>query len=108
MGEKSALRSPFVCVFVSFTDAPGCVVTDMLVAVLNCCTKEELAEESSDEELPAVSPTTSEKMSSDRRNVIKNKILAVGRVSRVFALLRCVLFVVVFVALTDLWRAHSQ
>ncbi|THG98897.1 hypothetical protein EW026_g3375 [Hermanssonia centrifuga] len=60
-------------------------ITDMLLAMLNCCTKEEL-EESSDEET-LVSPTRSED-SAERRKVIKNKILAVGRMSRVFALLR--------------------
>lgn len=66
-------------------------VTDMLVAVLNCCTKEELEESSSDEEEPVVvSPTTPSDDVSERRKVIKNKILAVGRVSRVFALLRWV------------------
>ncbi|KAJ3491189.1 hypothetical protein NLI96_g880 [Meripilus lineatus] len=55
-------------------------ITDMLLAMLNCCTKEEL-EESSDEEV--ASPIADE-----RKKVIKNKILAVGRMSRVFALLR--------------------
>ena len=59
----------------------------MLLALLNCCTKEEL-EESSDEET-MVSPTPSED-TAERRKVIKNKILAVGRMSRVFALLRYV------------------
>ena len=58
----------------------------MLVAVLNTCTKEEL-EESSDEET-AVSPTTPSEDSAERRKVIRNKILAVGRMSRVFSLLR--------------------
>lgn len=58
----------------------------MLVAVLNCCSKEELEE--ADESPVAISPTYSE--SAERRKVIKNKILAVGRMSRVFALLRCV------------------
>ncbi|KAI0731771.1 serine/threonine protein phosphatase 2B [Fomitopsis betulina] len=66
-------------------------ITDMLLAMLNCCTKEELEEESSDEEIeePLVSPSgrISEE-SAERRKVIKNKILAVGRMSRVFALLR--------------------
>ena len=61
----------------------------MLLAMLNCCTKEEL-EESSDEEA-LVSPTRSED-SVERRKVIKNKILAVGRMARVFALLRYVLW----------------
>ncbi|KAI0826261.1 serine/threonine protein phosphatase 2B [Irpex lacteus] len=60
-------------------------ITDMLLAMLNCCTKEEL-EESSDEEA-LVSPTPSEDPA-ERRKVIKNKILAVGRMARVFALLR--------------------
>jgi len=60
-------------------------ITDMLLAMLNCCTKEEL-EESSDEET-LVSPSSAEE-SRERRKVIKNKILAVGRMSRVFALLR--------------------
>jgi serine/threonine-protein phosphatase 2B catalytic subunit len=65
------------------------VVTDMLSAVLNCCTKEELEEESEEDEALMLSPTSSE-VSLERRNVIKGKILAVGRMSRVFALLRCV------------------
>ena len=60
----------------------------MLLAMLNCCTKEELEESSSDEET-LISPTPSEDPS-ERRKVIKNKILAVGRMSRVFALLRYV------------------
>lgn len=68
------------------------LVTDMLLALLNCCTKEEL-EESSDEET-LISPTTPSEESQERRKVIKNKILAVGRMSRVFALLRCVTFVI--------------
>ncbi|KAF4563709.1 Serine/threonine-protein phosphatase 2B catalytic subunit A1 [Pleurotus pulmonarius] len=60
-------------------------ITDMLVAVLNTCTKEELEE--SDEELPVpVAPTAEETF--ERRKVIKNKIMAVGRMARVFALLR--------------------
>lgn len=61
----------------------------MLVAVLNTCTKEELEE--SDDETTLVSPVsvTSED-STERRKVIKNKIMAVGRMARVFALLRFV------------------
>jgi serine/threonine-protein phosphatase 2B catalytic subunit len=57
----------------------------MLVAVLNTCTKEELEEEE-----PPVTPVTPIPVpdSTERRKVIKNKILAVGRMSRVFALLR--------------------
>ena len=56
----------------------------MLVAVLNTCSKEELEE--TDEET-VFTPTTTEEHA-ERRKVIKNKILAVGRMARVFALLR--------------------
>jgi len=62
-------------------------ITDMLLAMLNCCTKEEL-EESSDEETQASPAAPTAEESAERRKVIKNKILAVGRMSRVFALLR--------------------
>ena len=57
----------------------------MLVAVLNTCTKEEL-EESDEDAL--TSPSSSPEESAERRKIIKNKILAVGRMARVFALLR--------------------
>ncbi|KAH7098080.1 Metallo-dependent phosphatase [Auriculariales sp. MPI-PUGE-AT-0066] len=56
-------------------------ITDMLIAILNCCSKEEL-EESDSEKSPTI--TTPE----ERRRAIKGKILAVGRMARVFALLR--------------------
>ena len=58
------------------------------MAVLNTCTKEELEEP--DEDLAIMSPTTAAAESAERRQVIKNKIMAVGRMARVFALLRCV------------------
>ena len=54
----------------------------MLVAVLNTCSKEELE----DEHIPE---PQHEDIIRERRGVIKNKILAVGRMARVFALLRC-------------------
>ncbi|TFK49271.1 serine/threonine protein phosphatase 2B [Heliocybe sulcata] len=72
----------FMDVFTWSLPFVGEKITDMLVAVLNCCSKEELEEE---EEAP-VSPRTPQ--DTERRNVIKNKIRAVGRISRVFALLR--------------------
>lgn len=79
----------------------------MLVAVLNTCTKEELEE--SDEEEEVVSPMTSAvpapEESDQRRKVIKNKIMAVGRVARVFALLRYVMPVNV---LQTINRSSSQ
>lgn len=59
----------------------------MLVAVLNCCSKEELEESSSEEEEPSMSAEPDP----DRRKAIKNKVLVVGRLARVFALLRYVL-----------------
>ncbi|TRM60358.1 Metallo-dependent phosphatase-like protein [Schizophyllum amplum] len=72
----------FMDVFTWSLPFVGEKITDMLVAVLNTCTKEELEE--SDEEVP-VSPTEE---SDARKKVIKNKIMAVGRMARVFALLR--------------------
>ncbi|KZV99240.1 Metallo-dependent phosphatase [Exidia glandulosa HHB12029] len=59
-------------------------ITDMLIAVLNCCSKDEL-ESSEDEDNEPVSPTAAQ---DERKKVIRNKILAVGRMARVFALLR--------------------
>jgi hypothetical protein len=62
----------------------------MLVAVLNCCTKEELEEEE-DEPLASLTDTSvdnTDEAVAARRKAIKNKIMAVGRMARVFALLR--------------------
>ncbi|VDB87903.1 unnamed protein product [Peniophora sp. CBMAI 1063] len=66
-------------------------ITDMLVAVLNTCTKEELEESSDEDEEVKLDEATKEEPSEEtleRRKVIRNKILAVGRMSRVFSLLR--------------------
>jgi len=60
----------------------------MLIAILNCCSKEELDEESDEEPFEEVVDIEGE--GPDRRKVIKSKILAVGRMARVFALLRSV------------------
>jgi hypothetical protein len=64
-------------------------VTDMLAAVLNTCTKEEL-EESDDETVLVLPTSVVVEESVERRKIIKNKIMAVGRMARVFALLRLV------------------
>ncbi|KAG9311859.1 Metallo-dependent phosphatase-like protein [Chiua virens] len=74
----------FMDVFTWSLPFVGEKITDMLVAVLNTCSKEEL-EESEEEILP---PPSHPEDSVERRKVIKNKILAVGRMARVFALLR--------------------
>lgn len=76
----------FMDVFTWSLPFVGEKITDMLVAVLNTCTKEELEE--SDDESTLVSPTSVAEESVERRKVIKNKIMAVGRMARVFALLR--------------------
>ncbi|KAF9259137.1 Metallo-dependent phosphatase [Marasmius fiardii PR-910] len=82
----------FMDVFTWSLPFVGEKITDMLVAVLNTCTKEELEEESDDElfapQTPASPTVPAEDDVPERRQVIKNKILAVGRVARVFALLR--------------------
>lgn len=66
------------------------LVTDMLISMLNICSKEELEEEIqlptpvSD---PTVRVITPEERQA-RQQIIKNKVLAIGRLSRVFAVLR--------------------
>ena len=65
----------------------------MLIAILSCCSKEELEEEEDD---PIIgSPTMhrgeikrGEEKEERRKAIRNNKILAVGRISRVFSLLR--------------------
>ena len=71
----------------------GILVIEMLLAILSICSEEELEDTSSDEDMdetrtiPDVAPTPSEL--SARREQIKNKILVVGRMQRLFQLLRC-------------------
>jgi hypothetical protein len=64
----------------------------MLLAVLSVCSEEELEDTSSDEDdtrtIADLGLTPSE--IAQRRQQIKNKILAVGRMQRVFQILRCV------------------
>ena len=70
------------------------LVTDMLISMLNICSKEELEEEM---ELESVIPNAPEDIAPKpltqeereaRRKIIMNKILAIGRLSRVFSVLR--------------------
>lgn len=78
----------FMDVFTWSLPFVGEKITDMLIAILNICSKEELEEEEEEEELPTTPTAAQLEESAERRTVIKNKILAVGRMSRVFALLR--------------------
>jgi len=67
-------------------------ITDMLIAILNTCSKEELEEDtpSSVSAGPASPPLSSLDPDSTefKRRALKNKILAIGRLSRVFQVLR--------------------
>lgn len=60
---------------------------DMLIGILNTCSKEELEGETPTSP-SLVSPTSSGEDTEARKRAIKNKILAIGRLSRVFTVLR--------------------
>jgi serine/threonine-protein phosphatase 2B catalytic subunit len=82
----------FMDVFTWSLPFVGEKITDMLIAILNTCSKEELE----DDAASSVSPTPSSPPASigdpesteAKRRAIKNKILAIGRLSRVFQVLR--------------------
>lgn len=83
----------FMDVFTWSLPFVGEKITDMLMAILNTCSKEELEEEETPTSVSAgpISPplpmdTTD--ASEIKRRAIKNKILAIGRLSRVFQVLR--------------------
>jgi serine/threonine-protein phosphatase 2B catalytic subunit len=59
----------------------------MLIAILNICTKEELDDEKNPLALDDKSVTLDE-AAKLRQTVIRNKIMAVGKMSRVFSVLR--------------------
>ncbi|KAI9803905.1 MAG: hypothetical protein M1825_001785 [Sarcosagium campestre] len=83
----------FMDVFTWSLPFVGEKITDMLLAILNTCSEEELQEgtPSSVSSAP-VSPPITGSMDPDstefKRRAIKNKILAIGRLSRVFQVLR--------------------
>lgn len=63
----------------------------MLLGILNICSQEELAAspEEKERETPVVIVPNSADMSQEqRRQIIKNKILAIGKISRSFSVLR--------------------
>ncbi|KAG6856514.1 hypothetical protein H0H87_003602 [Tephrocybe sp. NHM501043] len=65
----------------------GAKITDMLLAVLSVCSQEELSEadaDSGDEMEPGLSAEESQK----RRQEIKKKIMAIGKMQKVFQMLR--------------------
>ncbi|KAI8336208.1 serine/threonine-protein phosphatase 2B catalytic subunit A1 [Chlamydoabsidia padenii] len=77
----------FMDVFTWSLPFVGEKITDMLIAILNICTKEELADEDNQLALEDKSVTLDE-AAELRRTVIRNKIMAVGKMSRVFSVLR--------------------
>ncbi|MCJ1313014.1 3',5'-cyclic-nucleotide phosphodiesterase (PDEase) (3':5'-CNP) [Agyrium rufum] len=84
----------FMDVFTWSLPFVGEKITDMLIAILNTCSKEELEEDTpmsavtvSDASSPPLSSMDPDSTEFKRR-AIKNKILAIGRLSRVFQVLR--------------------
>lgn len=83
----------FMDVFTWSLPFVGEKITDMLIAILNTCSKEELEEDTSSSlasSVPSSPPvsTVDFETSEAKRRAIKNKILAIGRLSRVFTVLR--------------------
>ncbi|KAG1459507.1 hypothetical protein G6F56_006150 [Rhizopus delemar] len=74
----------FMDVFTWSLPFVGEKITDMMISVLNVCSKEELAEDDQNL-LEKKTPVDDE---NQRRLVIRNKIMAVGKMSRVFSVLR--------------------
>jgi serine/threonine-protein phosphatase 2B catalytic subunit len=86
-------REESVCTSYAPNDVLIFVVTDMLIAILNTCSKEELEEEtpgsvSSAPASPPLATVIDPESTEFKRRAIKNKILAIGRLSRVFQVLR--------------------
>jgi serine/threonine-protein phosphatase 2B catalytic subunit len=84
----------FMDVFTWSLPFVGEKITDMLIAILSISSEDELKEESTPSTVSPgpVSPPISGAMDTDsieyKRRAIKNKILAIGRLSRVFQVLR--------------------
>ena len=80
----------FMDVFTWSLPFVGEKITDMLIAILNTCSKEELdADAGPTPPIPETPPLEKDTESTEaKRRAIKNKILAIGRLSRVFQVLR--------------------
>lgn len=85
----------FMDVFTWSLPFVGEKITDMLIAILNTCSKEELEEDDTPNSATAPAEPSSPPLPMDttdaselKRRAIKNKILAIGRLSRVFQVLR--------------------
>lgn len=80
----------FMDVFTWSLPFVGEKITDMLIAILSTCSEDELRDDASPG--PGSPPITPSAVVEDsveaRRRAIKNKILAIGRLSRVFQVLR--------------------
>lgn len=94
VGEKSELHY-FCSVFYSIymlhylTISKSLLVTDMLLSILNICSKEELEDvTSSTAEIDAAATSAKETEQERKRIVIRNKILAVARMAKMFQVLR--------------------
>jgi serine/threonine-protein phosphatase 2B catalytic subunit len=77
----------FMDVFTWSLPFVGEKITDMLIAILNTCSREELEDDTPLSSGPQ-SPSVEIESIEVRRRAIKNKILAIGRLSRVFQVLR--------------------
>jgi serine/threonine-protein phosphatase 2B catalytic subunit len=78
----------FMDVFTWSLPFVGEKITDMLIAILNTCSKEELEPGSLTDSSSPPLPTYDHESTEFKRRAIKNKILAIGRLSRVFQVLR--------------------
>lgn len=87
----------FMDVFTWSLPFVGEKITDMLIAILSTCSEDELKDDGTDSvstSPPVSPPITGSGMNMDpesieyKRRAIKNKILAIGRLSRVFQVLR--------------------
>lgn len=82
----------FMDVFTWSLPFVGEKITDMLIAILNTCSKEELEDDETPTSASAGPSSPPLAMDVDatevKRRAIKNKILAIGRLSRVFQVLR--------------------